>query len=64
MGLTGSRHLQRALQDLEALLVGLVVVRRGATVRGDLDLYEGVLAVSLLARLQDGGVVFLVGVVV
>jgi hypothetical protein len=64
VGLTVSRHLQRALQDLEALLVGLVVVRRGTTVRGDLDLYEGVLAVSLLARLQDGGVVFLFGVVV
>jgi hypothetical protein len=39
-----------------------VVVRRGATVRGDLDLYEGVLAAGLLARLQEGGVVFLLRV--
>jgi hypothetical protein len=57
-------NLQLALQHLEALFVSLVVVRRGAAVRGDLDLNERALTAALLAGLEEGGVVLLLGMVV
>src|SRR5918997_391175 len=58
-GLATDHHLQRALQDLEVLGVGEVVVGRRAPAGGGLYLDKGAFPTRFLAGLQEGRVVLL-----